>query len=156
MKNIIQVLFFICFVAIGCSIPEDQIILDHNKTTSFFAGNHELYSLSSISYVEQKSNIRGSFFVAIGSLSGGSSTELKEVVKFAWKNSKNEYMLTKMPMEMVRFVIDSTISKPYCKFKWHGVDNDYFSETNWTANVIYVVLVLKEENIYRDPIKIRP
>lgn len=151
MKNVF-VLFLLIFVSSYSQKRFDtEFCYDENKSSDdFFRGNHNLLSLNSMynkSQKEIKEKANGWFFVAIGAYkSEKKETETnKRIATFSWQNDKQEYIFSEVPLEQVRFIIDSTIASPYCKFRW--VSTRDFCEHLWWEYVIYVVFVLREENI---------
>lgn len=109
-----------------------------------FAGNHELLALNSFVSTKTTSSSGGGFFVVFGSYGSASETTQNKSVTFSFKNYKNEFMTAEFPIEMVRLQIDSTIDKPYCKFRWSTND---LNEYNWKSSVIYVVVVVRPEQV---------
>jgi hypothetical protein len=126
-------------------------LIESNKSVAdlYFQGNHKLLSLHN--YLGTKNNIdlkKGIFCLLYSSVQ---QTEKK--ASFVWLNNKNEYVFTELPISQVRFQINDTIKEPYCKFKWiHNNLNTSNKES--VDNILYVVLVLKDENIINESIQL--
>jgi len=145
MKFLFMLLLFCCCTKQG--------VETFGKAGQFFVGNHTLMSLSTYTSNETTTRAFGSFFVLVGGFDFSQDTKKAAVARFVWRNNKGEGVISELPLNKVRFVIDNSITEPYCKFRWVGEENRQFSETYWEAYVIYVVLVLKEDQIKNQTIE---
>jgi len=108
MKKIFYAIV-ILFIASSCR--------DSNKNNAYenvLGGKHELRKFN-VKTLNQTSSSGYYFLVA-----GGYSSETVEnsVVRFYFKNYRDEYQLLEMPITKVNVKIDSTTIKPYVKFYW--------------------------------------
>jgi hypothetical protein len=136
---------FLMFISCEQNKPESP-----TQSTLFFQGNHNLMSLNNVIKQTEHSSIKGNFFICVGSINGSSEKTTEQVARFSWKNNNNEFVVSEISMKQVRFQIDSTIKIPYCKFKYY--DGYCFEESKWWENIIYVVFVLRQEQIYGNDI----
>lgn len=89
---------------------------DSNKAyENVLGGKHELRKFN-VKTSNQTSSSGYYFLVA-----GGYNSETVEnsVVRFYFKNYRDEYQLLEMPITKVNVRIDSTAIKPYVKFYWN-------------------------------------
>jgi hypothetical protein len=98
---------------------------------------------------ENKQEGRGSgiFFICVGGFNYSSSTTQTQEKRayFSWLNNSGEYVMSDIPMNKVRFQIDSTVKIPYCKFRWY---QSFFQQECWYNLIEYVVFVLRPDQIY--------
>lgn len=125
-----------------------------DKADDFFKGNHDLLALNSFVSKSIQTKSEGNFFLFVGSYSSETTTSFPTQVSFCWKNNKREYMVSSLPMDRVRFQMDSSITKPYCKFKWKSSGGWEFNEDQWLGYVLYAVFVLKPEQVLDKEIKL--
>lgn len=106
----------------------------------YFGGNHKLLALNNYIDVKDSTYIKSGFFCFLYN----STKENQRKASFVWLNNRNEYVFTELPIANVRFQINDTIKEPYCKFRWTNRD---VSSPEEVSRILYVVLILKEENI---------
>jgi hypothetical protein len=127
-----------------------------SEETTFFKGNHKLMSLNTCITNKKVSSANGFYFVVIGSISSSTIEENRKYATFAWLNNNNEYVISNIPINQVRFQINDSISDPYCKFKWTS-KRIYIESTFdeiWSSCIIYVVLVLRSDQIFGEEIEL--
>jgi hypothetical protein len=155
--NIVNYLLVLLLLLMACSIYDPEKWKKESPQYVFFAGNHELMSLNSLIKTSEKSKSSGNgwFFVVIGNLSYSQETSKTEerIVRFAWKNNYGQFVVSELPMSLVRFQISKDSLNPYCKFRWTP-NSGWFNEKEWVEDVQYVVFVLKENQIYKNDIKL--
>ncbi|MCK9441981.1 MAG: hypothetical protein M0Q13_11240 [Methanothrix sp.] len=153
-RFVLSLFIFLCFL-FSCSIENSQYEKEkyiRSKNDLFFGGNHKLMSLNTYISKEVEGKISDSYFVVVGGISGNISENIDKKASFIWLNNKNEYIFSDLPLSKVRFQINDSIEYPYCKFKW---TNNCISCMNESQdNILYVVLVLKNENIFGQSIKL--
>jgi hypothetical protein len=106
----------------------------------YFGGNHKLLALNNYVDIKDSTYIKSGFFCFLYK----STKENQRKASFVWLNNRNEYVFTELPITNVRFQINDTIKEPYCKFRW---TNREISSPEEVSRILYVVLILKEENI---------
>jgi|WetSurMetagenome_2_1015567.scaffolds.fasta_scaffold695330_1 hypothetical protein len=156
LKNAVKftIFMFYLFLLAGCTEQTFQ-----SRPTQFFMGKHNLMSLNSLIQISEKSKttMSGSFFVALGGFNYDKENIKREdrVVHFVWENNSKEFVISEIPMSLVRFQLDTTdsIKSPYCKFRWRD-DERSFNEARWMNEVIYVVFILRKNQIYNANIKL--
>jgi hypothetical protein len=104
--------------------------------TQFFQGEHELFPMDNGGF-----STGGTMVFVDGFMGDSASTK---TVQFMWKNSNNQFVMSSLPFSKVRLQIDDSNYQSYCKFRWF--DNNY-TESRWQDNVVYVVFVLKPDQI---------
>lgn len=138
-------ILMICVLFINCL---NDSYVSESMNCNFFKGNHELLSLSN--YDKQHSSSSGGVFLVFGSWK--SENEIIQGVKYTWKNNNGEYMLSTLPVDRVRLVIDDTYVNPYVKFRWQGCN--YMRESDWQSYIEYAVFHVNKSNIVYDTVKI--
>lgn len=106
----------------------------------YFGGNHKLLALNNYIDIKDSTYMKSGFFCFLYN----STKENQRKASFVWLNNRNEYVFVELPITNVRFQIDDTIKEPYCKFRW---TNRNISSPEEPSRILYVVLILKEENI---------
>ena len=148
--RIAAILLFLSVFA--CERPQEPVDVQGD----FFRGNHLLMSLNSLVKVSEKSKLSASagFFVVVGSLKFNKEEPKSEerTVHFVWKNNLGQFVVSELPMSLVRFQIVSDLIQPTCKFRWR--DDYCFDEARWVEKVIYVVFTLNESQVYSADIKL--
>lgn len=142
------VLMFLIVFCSNCSqeyldsVKAEREYYKTNKSIAdlYFGGNHKLLSLKNYIDIKDSTYIKSGFFCFLYR----SSKENERKASFVWLNNRNEYVFTEIPICNVRFQINDTIKEPYCKFRW---TNRNISDPEESSRILYVVLVLKEENI---------
>ena len=152
MKVKFILLFIVISLLFSCSENNKIILESKSKNDLFFSGNHKLMSLNTYIAKEVNGELNGSYFVVVGGISGNISEKVEKKASFIWLNNKNEYIFTDLPLSQVRFTIDNSIIQPYCKFKWTNNCINCIDESQ--GNILYVVLVLKDENIFGQSVKL--
>lgn len=126
-----------------------------SESTQFFVGSHPLLSLNQFMKLSEKQTSSGMFFICIGSYSSTSNKSEEKTVSFSWLNNQKQYVISELPMNKVRFQMDSTVKVPYCKFKWiTGYGAPIFNEATWSENVSYVLFVIRPEQVYNKDVKL--
>jgi hypothetical protein len=110
-------LLVLLFLLTGC----EQELSDQEK---FFSGKHNLFSINT-----QSGTSDGSCYIIFGSQGA--------TVKFSWLNNNKEYMITELPVERIRVVLDE-YNEPFVKFKWWIGPN--FTSGNYIPSIIYAQL----------------
>lgn len=152
MKKIVLTIIALC---VYCKDPTYQT----DAKDVFFKGDHPLMALDQIVKTTETKTAKagGGFFVCIGGFdySNNSTKTQERVVNFSWKNNLQQYVISELPMSKVRFQLDSSITVPYCKFRWSTYGLGFTNgENSWAEMVIYVVFVLRPDQIYTKPIKL--
>jgi hypothetical protein len=86
----------------------------------------------------------GSYVFLFGSYTG-SDTQSKAMARFVWEDANHENIFAEFPIEKVRFIIDSTVTRPYCTFSFR--ESSFFDQNNWWETVNYVIFTIRKENI---------
>jgi len=73
-------------------------------------------------------------------------TGISSLAKFYFQN--DGFINALLPMTKIRisFLADTSKDLPYCKFRWIPGD---FKESEWINNVVYAVVCVKSNQIYR-------
>jgi hypothetical protein len=126
--------YLICCLAfcfIQCDVSPEPKSSTVSAVDSFFQGEHDLYSFSEDTNV--KLYINGFKGDAVGD------------AQFIWKNNSDQYIMSCLPLDVVRIQIEDNDLKSYCKFRW--TSNITWNESKWSLNVIYAVFVLRSDQI---------
>jgi hypothetical protein len=143
MGVIISILFLL-LVNCGGNNQQDQQTppdstkkaeVDYHSVDGFFSGNHPLALISNIT---KDSHDTG--YVCLSD-TGNSGT-----AKFYFQT--DGFLIALLPMNKIRisFLADTSKENPYCKFRWTPSD---FKESEWANNVVYAVVCVKPNQIYR-------
>jgi hypothetical protein len=125
---------------------------------NFFNGSHKLLSLNN--YVRNETHEKSTgVFILIGGMYDSEKTQkYYKYVNFTWLNNNGEYVLSELPYNKVKLIIDDNINAPYCKFVWGDRENyvyaDFcsddrfiFAENVWGDYVRYVIFYIKSNQI---------
>lgn len=114
-----------------------------SEQESNLPGNHDLRQMFTRDKVSSSPGSMGGFFLfGIGGMSGSSGeTKVERVVTFAWKNPKNEYIISTFPIEKIRVSFDSSLKTPYVKFCWRSGAS---YNRDLEDRIIYIVVVCRE------------
>lgn len=134
-------LLAVCLMlSVGCGCMEDTGVEAQHPDMSWVGkelqGTHALYALENTTGL--KGEVRGSYVMCIGGLSGQISTDPK--VLFIWQNNRGEFQPASLPYEKVRFMISPT-NTPSVKFRWTRSIADPMNA------VIYAVFMLNPSQI---------
>jgi hypothetical protein len=139
--------FFILFlIFIGCQSGTEEGKSQEQSSQKkqiegvdgFFSGKHILTLMSNIT-----KNVEDTGYICV------SDTGVEAKARFYFYQ-KNGFLSALLPQSIVRFsfLSEADSDTPYCKFRWNPSDND-FRENNWVNSLIYVVVCVKPNQIYR-------
>src|SRR3989344_7043637 len=98
------------FFMVAC----EQLPQPPSQAEQILQGEHKLRKM--VERTETNSYISGGFFLFVGALSGGTTTNV--LVKFAWEMNDGTYALSSLPLEKIRVKLDEKATTPTIKFRW--------------------------------------
>ena len=110
MKKL-KLFFGLLLIVIASSCKQEVKISDTEKV---LGGKHELRKFNV--KTNTSTSTSAFYFLVVGSYS--STTTSNSIVRFYFKNHKDEFQLKEMPLNKVNIKIDSTVTEPYVKFYW--------------------------------------
>jgi hypothetical protein len=134
---------------LGTIINNNRTELIKKKTLQFFSGKHKLLALNNKIRKESYSTNSGSLFILIGGYNSTSSEKYYKYANFVWMNNNNEYIPSEISYDKIKFVIDNTLTEPYCIFTIYEHFR-YFDDEDWKDYIKCVTFYVKEENITTD------
>jgi hypothetical protein len=110
--------------------------VDYHSVDGFFKGNHSLALINNITKDPQDTG-----YICI------LDTGVLSRANFYFQQSDG-FLNALLPMTKIRisFLADTSKDAPYCKFRWGPQD---FKESEWVNNVVYAVVCVKPNQIYR-------
>jgi hypothetical protein len=108
MKNISKFIIPIMIISLFTISCDND-----GRVDSILKGNHELRKFNVKTTTEKESG--GWFFIVVGGYSSKETSETK--VRFYWKDSTGNYILTTMDLDQVMIKIDS-VKTPYVTFEY--------------------------------------
>jgi len=117
---VILLMSFFLFGVLGCDTRQEVL-----QNSGIF-GEHELARIEQVQSVN--GSLGGCFFLGTGFISGKIQTE--HTLQFYWSPEPNEYVVTSLPYNIFRFIIDETKDVPSVEFvfkeKWLNQEIDHF------------------------------
>ena len=159
-KNKLSLLILIAIVSIIIGCRQEKYTKKDQLEKVGVLGVHELRRIEQTEGIS--GNIRGSFFLGCGSVSGGLSSERQ--LQFYWGRNKNEIISTTLPYSAFQFLIDSARTVPTVEFvyskaylddgmgiEWKEEINTYL---NYNPNSWLKLDLLKDGNFQQAVVKI--
>lgn len=73
-------------------------------------------------------------------------TEKNTMVIFQWTLPDSSTIISSIPIQKVRYKFDSSIEKPFIKFRWNSRTNTRDWGAIFTKNITYIVINCKESD----------
>ncbi len=125
-------------LVVGCDEPPQL----PSKTEQILQGDHKLRKM--VERTETNSHISGGFFLFVGALNGGTTTNVS--VKFAWEMNDGTYAISSLPIEKIRIKLDEKVATPTIKFRWGPCRNTRRTQHLMDDHVLYAVITAKESD----------